>query len=145
MRAFAVVQALSLTISPAPLALGAAMLVVTVLLLAWSSAAVRGYRQPSAIVFSRPPWIVLAGTLVLIACAAATLFLTPDQSQILLLPVVFAALFWAGWMPSTLLFWVADDSGLTRQWLSFKTTLPWYEIDWAYSTRKKTNYSIKNS
>jgi len=141
MLAFALVGSVSLYVASLPLALGAAVVVLTIVLLAWNASAIRGYTQPGAVVFSRKPWVVLVGGLVLIACAAATLFIAPDQSDILLLPVIFAALFWAGWMPSTLLFWMADESGLTRQWLSFKTTLPWHEIDWAYSTRKKTNYT----
>ncbi len=118
------------------------------MVLAWNAAARREHAGPSAVVFARRSTIVLISATVLVICALIPAFVTLDDNSAprIILLALFGAVFYVGYLPTALLFWAANDTSLTRQWLTFEKTLPWYSIDRVYSQCKQTNnryYSFK--
>jgi hypothetical protein len=139
-----ILASFSLATALVPFAVGVAFILVTAGLLMWNAAARSAYSGAEAVVFSRPPAKVIGGALVFVVCAFAAPFIGVDQNNGAFLGLLFVALFAFVWcaqfLASTLVFYVADQSGLTRQWLSIKKTLPWHAIDWVYPARKTTSY-----
>jgi hypothetical protein len=127
-----------------PFAVGAAFLVLTAVLLAWSSSARAAYIGPETVIFARSPGKVIGGAvaIALIAAVIGVVGVGTDNTAfiVLLLFGFFAVVWWGQFLVPTLVFYVADASGLTRQVLSFKKTLPWHAIDWVYPARKTTSY-----
>lgn len=124
--------------------IGLALPLLTVLLLAGSAAARAGHQGPEVVLFTRSWRKPLALSVVFLLLLGASPFVGVDSNNAafvwLLLLAFFALLFWLQFTIQALVFWVADLSGLSRQVLAFKTTLPWHEIDWVYPQRKRTNY-----
>jgi hypothetical protein len=122
------------------LVLGALLLALTVVLLAWHRLALRAHHGNGVVVFSRGPWPVIISLVLLEAVCALDVLLSPgDDGRIWLFLAYF--LFGIGYLaflPSMLLFWVADDAGLTSQVLAFKRALPWRDIDWLYLESNET-------
>jgi hypothetical protein len=139
-----ILASFSLATALIPFALGVAIILVTVVLLMWNATARGAYGGPEAVFFSRSPAKVIGGALVLVACALAAPFVGVDMNSGaflgLLLVALFAFVWYAQFLASTLVFYVADQSGLTKQWLAIKKTLPWHAIDWVYPARKTTSY-----
>jgi hypothetical protein len=123
-------------------ALGLAALVMGGLALGWASALQSRCNTPGTIIFLRPRWLLIASTFVLMICSALPLFvpITSDNIAVVLLPALFALLFYASGLVNVLLFFVADQSGLTRHILFLKKTLPWHAIDWVYGAQTTTSH-----
>jgi hypothetical protein len=143
------VAVLPVTLAVPPWALGAGVVVLTLAVLLWQSAARRAARrEASVIVFSRAPWMLLALMLVLVGISAVLQLWVPlngRTSGFYVLAYFLGILGYGAFLSTTLLFWVADARGLTRQMLAFRATLPWERIDWIYPTRAKhsqTAYGI---
>lgn len=121
-----------------------AVLLIVVLLLLWSAAARRAYSGPETVVFARSSWLVLIGAIIVAACVAGMGFVDTQSQNGLFVALVliglFALVFTGQFLVPALVFWVADQSGLTRQALAFRTTLPWHTIDWVYPARQTTTY-----
>ncbi|MBF6591205.1 MAG: hypothetical protein IVW57_11860, partial [Ktedonobacterales bacterium] len=133
-----------LATSVPPVALGLGVALATEALLIWREAA-REQDTPTTVVLARPSWpLAVLALLVLAITLLLWLFVRGDAVR----PYVFTGTFlsillWAAYLPTTLLVWIADEDGLTRQWLSFKTCFRWQEIDWIYPARaKKTPTAI---
>lgn len=114
-------------------------LMITVIMLIGASVAQRSYHTPDAVLLRRSPWPLLAPTLILVVCGIAPLFVTIDTA-LLALVLIFGLLFYASGIVVVPLFFVADQTGLTRQVLFIKKTLPWQEIDWIYGSQISTSY-----
>lgn len=121
-----------------------AVLAIAVLLLVWSAAARRAYSEPETVMFARPPWLVLVGAALVAACVASLGFVDAQRDNglfvALILVGLFALVFTGQFLAPALTFWVADHTGLTRQVLAFKVTLPWHTIDWIYPAQQTTTY-----
>lgn len=124
--------------------IAAAVLAIAMLLLVWSAAARRAYSGPETVIFARSPWLVLVGAVIVAGCVAGLGFVDPQRDNglfvALILVGLFALVFTGQFLAPALTFWVADHSGLTRQVVAFKTTLPWHTIDWIYPARQTTTY-----
>jgi hypothetical protein len=123
-------------------ALGLAALVLGGLALGWAAALQSRYTMPGTVIFRRPRWLLVVSTLALVICGALPLFvlITRDSIAAILLPALFALLFYASGLVNVVLFFVADQSGLTRHILFLKKTLPWHTIDWVYGAQTTTNH-----
>ncbi|HEX6123282.1 MAG TPA: hypothetical protein VFY89_08975, partial [Ktedonobacterales bacterium] len=138
------VAALPVVLAVPPLALGAGVVVVTLVLLLWHQVALRAARRAaSAVVFSRAPWVLLALTLLLAGASVGLSFvpLSSGSSGLYFLVYCLGLLGYGAYLSTTLLFWIADARGLTRQVLAFTATLPWEQIDWVYPARAKNSQS----
>jgi hypothetical protein len=125
-----------------PLAFGALFLALIIVLLVWHRLALRAYQGAGVVVFSRGPWPVIIGLILIEAVCALDVLLAPaggDRIWLFLGYFLFGILCLA-YLPSALLFWVADDVELTSQMLSFKRSLPWREIDWLYLESNETRH-----
>jgi hypothetical protein len=135
-------------LSPFP-ALTLAVLVVgvTATLLLWHALAVRAYRRPDNAILARPPWILLSMAVLLLGTAAVLYAfpVTRDNFIFFVLPIFLFGIFYGGYLPTTLLFWVTTPDALTRQVLSFKKTLLWRDIDWVYGKRKRMTQQAFNA
>jgi hypothetical protein len=138
------VAAFSLQSAAAPFAIAAAILVITAGLLVWSGSARRSHEGPGTVIFARSPWQLIVGALVTAGCVAGVGILGMDGNNpvvlTLILVAMFALVFALQFTAPALVFWAADNSGLTRQWLGFKKMLPWHTIDWVYPEQKTTTY-----
>lgn len=90
------------------------------------------------------PWVLLALSVLVVAAWVLPLFApsTLDSSALVALPIFLTLLAYIAYLPATLLFWYADDTGLTRQVLSFRRTLPWQAIDWVYGAQQTTTQQV---
>lgn len=126
------------------IALAVAVLVVAFGLLGWSAAARRAAAGPEMVIFARSPWQLLVGAIIVAVCLASLGFVDTQRDSGLLVAAIlvglFALVFAGQFLAPALVFWVADHTGLTRQVLTFKTTLPWHTIDWVYPAQQTTTY-----
>lgn len=123
-----------------PLAIGAFFIALTVVLLVWHRLALRAYRGNGVVVFSRGPWPVIVGLILIEAVCALDILVSPvggDRVWLFLGYFLFGIGYLA-FLPGALLFWVADDARLTTQLLAFKRSLPWQDIDWLYIESNET-------
>ncbi len=122
------------------LVFGAFFLLLTVALLVWHQLAVRAYRGNGVVVFARGPWPVIIALIVIEALCAVDILLAPgDDIRIwLFLGYFLLGICYVAFLPSALLFWVADNARLTSQVLAFKRSLPWQEIDLLYLESNET-------
>jgi len=118
------------------------ILLLTVVLVAVNTAAMRGHQGPETVVFARSPIPMVICGVIAAALTAVPAFVPIDSDNVslLILPGLFVVLFGAMFAQYYLVFWVADATGLTRQALVFEKTLPWHEVDWVYGSVKTTNY-----
>ena len=127
-----------------PFAVAAVVLVVTAALLLWNNAAQAARSGPETVIFAHSVGKVIAGAVAMALCATGVgiIGVDPNNGLFLLLVIVgfFALVFWAQFLIPALVFYVADMTGLTRQVLLAKITLPWHAIDWVYPARKTTQY-----
>ena len=125
-----------------PLAFGAFFLVLTVVLLVWHRVALSAYCGNGVVVFSRGPWPVIVGLILIEAVCALDLLVAPTGGDRvwLFLGYFLFGIDYLAFLPSALLFWVADNAVLTSQMLAFKRSLPWREIDWLYVESNETAY-----
>lgn len=125
-----------------PLAFGAFFIALTVVLLVWHRLALRAYRGIGVVIFSRGPWPVIVGLLLIEAVCALDLLAAPAGADRIWLALGYF-LFGIGYisfLPSALLFWVADNVALTGQILARKKALSWPEIDWLYLESNETTH-----
>jgi hypothetical protein len=123
--------------------LALAALLLALAALGWAAALQNSAQNsPGAVIFCRPRWLLIIATLVLIICGALPLVVTITRDSIaaVLLPVIFALIFYASGIVNVVLFFVADQSGLTRHILFLKKTLPWHSIDWIYGAQTTTSH-----
>src|SRR6185312_16990674 len=122
------------------LVFGAFFLLLTIVLLVWHQLAVRAYRGNGVVVFARGPWPVIIALILIEALCALDILLAPgDDIRIwLFLGSFLFGICYLSFLPSALLFWVADNSRLISQVLAFKRSLPWQEIDWLYLESNET-------
>ncbi len=134
---FGAVGALSL--APA-IAIGAFFLALTVVLLVWHRLALRAHHGDGVVVFSRGPWPVIIGLILLEAVCALDVLTAPvGEGRIwLFLGYFLFGIIYVAFLPSMLLFWVADSANLTSQMLAVKRALPWGDIDWLYLESNET-------
>lgn len=101
-------------------------------------------RRAGAPTLIHAPWVLLALGVLVVAAWMLPLFapLTLDSSALVALPIFLTLLAYVAYLPSTLLFWYADDAGLTRQVLAFRRTLPWQTIDWVYGAQQATTQQV---
>lgn len=127
-----------------PFVIGIVVLVLAVALVAWNASARGACSGPETVIFSRSPAKLLGGGVVFAVAVFAIPFVGIDSNNGIFLALFFVALFalvWCGqFLLPTLMFYVADHEGLSRQILGFKKTLPWHTIDWVYASRKTTSY-----
>jgi len=125
-----------------PWVLGAAFLALTVALFVWHRLALGAYRGDGVVIFSRGPWPVIAGLIVIEALCALYTATTPDADGRIWFALGYslAVLVYLGFVPSMLLFWVADDAALTSQILAVRRSLPWPAIDWLYLESSETTH-----
>jgi hypothetical protein len=116
---------------PPAIFIGAGYTILSALLLGWHAAVLVSHRRPDAVVLARPPWIVLASNVLLLAVCALPLAVPIPRDGIgfLFLPVFLFGLMYLGYLPTTLLFWVADGAGLRQQALVFAKSFAWPDID----------------
>ena len=112
--------------------------------LIWTLGEQAAVRRAGNPVLTHTPWVLLALSVLVIAAWILPLFapLTLDSSALVALPIFVALLAYVAYLPSTLLFWYADDAGLTRQVFSFRRTLPWPAIDWVYGAQQTTSQQV---
>jgi hypothetical protein len=117
-----------------PIAFGAFLLVLTIVLLVWKRQTIRTYQGDGVVVYSRGSRAVIVGLILIEAvCALDVLFMPAGEDRIwIALGYFLAGIAYLIFMPSVFLFWVADSGSLTSQILSRKRSLPWPEIDWLY-------------
>ena len=122
------------------LVFGAFFLLLTIVLLVWHRLALRAYRGNGVVVFARGPWPVIVALILIEAICALDVLLAPtDDVRIwLFLGYFLLGIGYISFLPSALLFWVADNSRLISQVLAFKRSLPWQEIDWLYLESNET-------
>lgn len=123
-----------------PLAFGAFFLLLTIVLLVWHQLALRGHRGNGVVIFSRGPWPVIIALILIEGVCALDILLAPvDDIRIwLFLGYFLLGIGYFSFLPSALLFWVADNSRLISQVLAVKRSLPWQEIDWLYLESNET-------
>ena len=126
------------------IAVGVLALIVTAVLLIWTRAARAAHRGAGVVVFCRGGGKLVGGAIVIALSAFAAPFIGLDGSNaltwVLFLVAFFALIWWAQYLAPSLLFYVADQQALTRQWLAFRKSLLWSAIDWVYPERKTTSY-----
>jgi hypothetical protein len=124
--------------------IGAGYTILSALLLGWHAAVLVSHRRPDAVVLARPPWIMLASNVLLLAVCALPLAVPIPRDGIgfLFLPVFLFGLIYLGYLPTTLLYWVADGAGLRQQALVFARTFAWPDIDWVYPASQTTTQSV---
>jgi hypothetical protein len=126
------------------IAVGLAALIGTAVLLLWTRSARAVYAGDGVVVFGRGGGKLIGGAIVIALSAVAAPFIGFDGSNgfiwVMLFIAFVALLWWAQCLAPSLLFYVADQQALTRQWLAFRTSLPWSAIDWVYPERKTTSY-----
>lgn len=127
------------------IAVGVVMLALTAVLIFWTRAARAAARTgPETVLLCRGGGKLIGGAVVVALCAFAAPLVGFDVNGgafiFLLLCAFFALIWWAQFLASFIVFYVADHTGLTRQWLAVKKTLPWHAIDWVYPERKTTAY-----
>lgn len=136
--------AFSLQAALGPFAVGVAVLLLVAALLVWSARIRDSYTAPDTVIFARSPAKLIGGAVVVAVCAFAVAIvgIDPNNGAFLTLTIVgIFALIWCGqFLGPALIFYVADQQGLTRQILSFRKTLPWNTIDWIYPQRRTTSY-----
>jgi hypothetical protein len=124
--------------------IGVVALILTAALLIWTRAARSAYMRDGVVVFGRGGGKLIGGAVVIALCAFAAPIIGFDGRGGLLWGVAivafFALIWWAQYLAPSLLFYVADQQALTRQWLAFRKSLPWNVIDWIYPERKTTTY-----
>jgi hypothetical protein len=126
--------------APVWLALGAVVLVLTVVVVVWTAQMQRSYSAPGDVVFARSPvWVLVCGV-VAAACCVGVALTNADAGVWFVLVGIFALLFGVNFAHAYLQFWSADAQGLTQHYLVYKKVLPWQQIDWIYPTRKTTKY-----
>jgi hypothetical protein len=121
---------------------GAFFLALTIVLLTWRWLALRAYRGSGVLRLSRGPWLVIVGLILIEAVCALDLLAAPiggDRVWLFLGYYLFIILY-AVFLPSALLFWVADDTHLSVQLLGRKKAFLWHEIDWLYIQQNETTY-----
>ncbi|HKW24042.1 MAG TPA: hypothetical protein VJO13_21885, partial [Ktedonobacterales bacterium] len=123
-----------------PMIFGAFFLALTLALLLWHQLAVRAYRGNGVVIFARGPWPVIVALLLIEAICALDVLLAPgnDIRIWLFLGYFLLGIGYLAFLPSALLFWVADNSRLISQVLAFKRSLPWQEIDLMYLESNET-------
>lgn len=127
-------------------AVGVVMLALTAVLIFWTRAAraAAAHTGPETVIVCRGGGKVIGGAVVFAALLFAAPFTGFDVNGgafiFLLLFAFFALIWWAQFLAPFVVFYVADHTGLTRQWLAVKKTLPWHAIDWVYPERKTTAY-----
>ena len=127
------------------IAVGVVMLALTAVLIFWTRAARAAARTgPETVLLCRGGGKLIGGAVVVALCAFAAPLVGFDVNGgtfiFLLLCAFFALIWWAQFLASFIVFYVADHTGLTRQWLAVKKTLPWHAIEWVYPERKTTAY-----
>ncbi len=127
------------------IAVGVVMLALTAALIFWTRSARAAARTgPETVIFCRGGGKLLGGAVIFAAllCAAPLTGFDVNGGAFifLLLFAFFALLWWAQFLAPFLVFYVADHTELSRQWLAVKKTLPWHTIDWVYPERKTTAY-----
>jgi hypothetical protein len=122
------------------LVFGAFFLLLTIVLLVWHRLALRAYRGNGVVVFARGPWPVIVALILIEAICTLDILAAPtDDVRIwLFLGYFLLGIGYISFLPSALLFWVADNSRLISQVLAFKRSLPWQEIDWLYLESNET-------
>lgn len=124
------------------LAFGGFFLALTIVLLTWRGLALRAYRGNDVVRLSRGPWLVILSLVLIEAVCTLDLLAAPiggDRVWLFLGYYLFIILY-AVFLPSALLFWVADNTSLSAQLLGRKKTFLWPEIDWLYMQRNETTY-----
>jgi hypothetical protein len=125
------------------------LLLTSAILVRMTRSAQSTYTAPDTVLFSRGPAKMIGGALVVavLVCAAPLIVAVVNDEDasfmlllVLFLLAFFAFVWWCQFLATTLVFYVADSSGLTRRWLNATTTLPWHEIDWVYGAANRTNY-----
>ncbi|HEU5347223.1 MAG TPA: hypothetical protein VFU63_01295 [Ktedonobacterales bacterium] len=117
-----------------PLAFGSFFVVLTIVLLVWHRSALGAYHGSGVVVFSRGPWTVIVGLVLIEAVCALDVLVSPINDGRIWLAVgyfLFGILYLV-FLPSALDFWVADNAALVSQILAFKRALSWEDIDWIY-------------
>jgi hypothetical protein len=127
------------------IAVGVVMLALTAVFVFWTRAArAAAHTGPETVIFCRGGGKLIGGAVVVALCAFAAPLVGFDGENVaiwlLLLLAFFAVIWWAQFLAPFIVFYVADHTGLTRQWLAAKKTLPWHAIDWVYPERKTTAY-----
>jgi hypothetical protein len=124
--------------------IGVLALILTAALLIWTRAARSARAGDGVVVFSTGGGKLVGGVIVIALYAFAAPFIGFDGNNgfiwLLVIVVFFALIWWAQFLAPSLLFYVADQQALTRQWLAFSKALPWGAIDWVYPERKTTLY-----
>lgn len=125
-------------------AIGVVMLAATAVLILWTRAARSAHTGAETAVFCRGGGKVIGGAAVVALCAFVAPLVGFDGENVvvwlLLLLAFFALVWWGQFLVPFVVFYVADHTGLTRQWLNVKKTLLWHAIDWVYPERKTTAY-----
>lgn len=129
---------------PVAVGIAVAILALTLILVWWRAAIRRAHATPGTVTFTRSPWQLLVGGVIVAGCVGSLGFLDEQRDNGLLVALMLVGLFalaFAGqFLAPGLTVWVADQAGLTRQLLAFKTTLPWHTIDWVYPAQQTTTY-----
>ncbi|HEV8192740.1 MAG TPA: hypothetical protein VGP82_14845 [Ktedonobacterales bacterium] len=125
-----------------PPAFGVFFLALTILLLIWHRLALRTYQGNGVVIFSRGPWPVIVGLILIEAVCALDLLVAPAGGDRIWLALGYFlfGIDYLAFLPGVLLFWVADNAALTSQILAVKRSLPWREIDWLYLQSNETTY-----
>lgn len=123
-----------------PIIFGAFFLALTIILLVWHRLALRAYHGNGVVIFSRGPWPVIAGLILIEAVCALDVLVAPtsDGRIWLFLGYFLFGMIYLAFLPGALLFWVADNTQLTSQVLGYKRSLPWGDIDWLYIESNET-------
>jgi len=123
---------------------GAFFLVLTIVLLTWRWLALRAYRGSGVVRFSRRPWLVILALILIEAVCALDLLAAPSAGDRvwLFLGYYLFIIVYSVFLPSALLFWVADDTHLRAQLLARKKAVLWREIDWLYTQQNATSYKL---
>lgn len=125
-------------------AVAVVVLALTTVLVLWTHAARDAHAGPETVILGRGPGKLIGGAVVIALCAAAAPLIGFDGENaviwLLFLLAFFALIWWGQFLAPAIVFYVADHTGLTRQWLGAKKSLPWQAIDWVYPERKTTSY-----
>lgn len=112
--------------------------------LVWSLVEQAAVRRAGYPALFHTPWVLLVLSVLVVAAWVLPVYapLPLDSSALLALPVFLFLLAYVAYLPSTLLFWYADDAGVTCQALGFRRTLPWPAIDWVYGAQQTTTQQV---
>ncbi len=97
----------------------------------------RAAGQPGTILFAHKPMRML-GASIGVALALVWLAVSADDAwliRIALITLFFALAIYIAFAVSSLPFWTADNTSLTRHLLMAQKTLRWDEIDWVYGVQ----------